>query len=99
MSNLSIENLNKSTVVLSNGLEMKKGNKINPYSYAQTLQEAMIQKTIQKHFEIEKALLTRSVKIKPLTLFLSTTLMNTEIKKGISAQRWNVWQRLKSKNY
>jgi hypothetical protein len=27
MSDLSIENLNKSTVVLSNGLEMKKGDK------------------------------------------------------------------------
>lgn len=69
MSDLSIENLNKSTVVLSNGLEMKKGDKINPYSYAEKLQETMIQKAIQKHFEIEKEFLTRDVKIKPLTLF------------------------------
>ena len=69
MSDLSVENLNKSTVVLSNGLEMKKGDKINPYSYAEKLQETMIQKTIQKHFEIEKDFLTRDVKIKPLTLF------------------------------
>jgi type III restriction enzyme len=69
MSDLSIENLNKSTVVLSNGLEMKKGDKINPYSYAEKLQETMIQKAIQKHFELEKELLTRDVKIKPLTLF------------------------------
>lgn len=82
MSNLSIENLNKSTVVLSNGLEMKKGNKINPYSYAQTLQEAMIQKTIQKHFEIEKALLTRSVKIKPLTLFFIDNIDEYRNKEG-----------------
>jgi type III restriction enzyme len=66
---LGIENLNKSTVVLSNGLEMKKGDKINPYSYAEKLQETMIQKAIQKHFEIEKEFLTRDVKIKPLTLF------------------------------
>ena len=28
MSDLGIENLNKSTVVLTNGLEMKKGDKI-----------------------------------------------------------------------
>jgi len=69
MSDLLIENLNKSTVVLSNGLEMKKGDKINPYSYAEKLQETMIQKAIQKHFELEKEFLTRDVKIKPLTLF------------------------------
>ena len=69
MTDLTIENLNKSTVVLSNGLEMKKGDKINPYSYAEKLQEIMIQKAIKHHFEIEKSLLTRDVKIKPLTLF------------------------------
>ncbi len=69
MSDLRIENLNKSTVVLSNGLEMKKGDKINPYSYAEKLQETMIQKAIKHHFEIEKSLLTREVKIKPITLF------------------------------
>jgi type III restriction enzyme len=69
MLDLGIENLNKSTVVLTNGLEMKKGDKINPYSYAEKLQETMIQKAIKHHFEIEKSLLTREVKIKPLTLF------------------------------
>ena len=69
MSDLFVENLNKSTVILSNGLEMKKGDKINPYSYAQKLQEIMITKAIKNHFEIEKKLLTREVKIKPLTLF------------------------------
>ncbi len=69
MTDLVIDNLNRSTVVLSNGLEMKTGDKINPYSYAKTLQETMIQKAIKHHFEIEKQLLTRDVKIKPLTLF------------------------------
>jgi type III restriction enzyme len=69
MSGLIIENLNKNTVVLSNGLELKKGDKINPYSYAETLQEIMIKKAVKKHFELEKQLLTREVKIKPLTLF------------------------------
>jgi len=69
MSDLFVENLNKSTVILSNGLEMKKSDKINPYSYAQKLQEIMITKAIKSHFEIEKKLLTREVKIKPLTLF------------------------------
>jgi type III restriction enzyme len=69
MTDLTIENINKSTVLLSNGLEMKKGDKINPYSYSEKLQETMIQKAIKHHFEIEKSLLTRAVKIKPLTLF------------------------------
>ena len=69
MSDLFIENLNKSTVVLSNGLELKKDEKINPYSYAETLQETMIKKAIKHHFEREKEYLTREVKIKPLSLF------------------------------
>ncbi|MFZ2285671.1 MAG: type III restriction-modification system endonuclease [Bacteroidales bacterium] len=69
MTDLTIEKLNKSIAVLSNGLEMKKGDKLNPYSYAEKLQEIMIQKAIKHHFEIEKRLLSRDVKIKPLTLF------------------------------
>lgn len=82
MSDLSIENLNKSTVVLSNGLEMKKGDKINPYSYAEKLQETMIQKAIKHHFEIEKELLTREVKIKPLTLFFIDNIDEYRNKEG-----------------
>ena len=69
MSDLFIEKLNKNTVLLSNGLELKKGDKINPYSYAQKLQEIMIEKAIKNHFEIEKFFLKRDVKIKPITLF------------------------------
>jgi type III restriction enzyme len=69
MKDLFVENLNKTTVVLSNGLELKKGDKLNPYSYAETLQETMIQKAIKHHFEQEKKYLNREVKIKPLTLF------------------------------
>lgn len=69
MTDLNIERLNQSTVVLSNGLEMRKGDKINPYSYAETLQETMVKKAIHNHFILEKELLEREVKIKPLTLF------------------------------
>ncbi|MCZ2393026.1 MAG: type III restriction-modification system endonuclease [Chitinophagales bacterium] len=82
MTGLGIENLNKSTVVLSNGLEMKKGDKINPYSYAEKLQETMIQKAIKHHFEIEKQLLTRDVKIKPLTLFFIDNIDEYRNKEG-----------------
>ncbi len=66
---LFIEKLNKSKVLLSNGLSLKKGNKINPYSYEQTLQERMIKRAVENHFKIEKELLTKSPRIKPLTLF------------------------------
>lgn len=82
MSDLGIENLNKSTVILTNGLEMKKGDKINPYSYAEKLQETMIQKAIKHHFEIEKQLLTREVKIKPLTLFFIDNIDEYRNKEG-----------------
>ena len=69
MEDLHVESLNKSKVVLSNGIELSKGDKLNPYSYAEKLQEIMIQKAIKSHFENEKQLLTRPVKIKPITLF------------------------------
>lgn len=69
MQDLLIEKLNKTTALLSNGLELKTGDKINPYSYTQTLQETMIQKAVKSHFEIEKKYLTEDVKIKPLSLF------------------------------
>jgi len=82
MSELFIENLNKSTVVLSNGLEMKKGDKINPYSYAQKLQEIMIKKAIKNHFELEKQYLTRDIKIKPLTLFFIDNIEEYRNKDG-----------------
>ncbi len=82
MTDLFIENINKSTVVLSNGLEMKKGDKINPYSYAQTLQEIMIRKAIKNHFEIEKKFLTKEVKIKPLTLFFIDNIEEYRNKDG-----------------
>lgn len=82
MMDLYVENLNKSTVVLSNGLELKKGDKINPYSYAETLQEMMIQKAIKYHFEMERALLTRNVRIKPLTLFFIDNIDEYRGKEG-----------------
>ena len=69
MADLYIEKLNKTTVVLSNGLELTKGAKINPFSYNETLQGIIIQKAIQEHFIQEKKYLTREDKIKPLTLF------------------------------
>ena len=82
MTDLFIEKLNKTAVLLSNGLELKKGDKINPYSYAETLQETMIQKAIKHHFELEKKYITRDVKIKPLTLFFIDNIEEYRNKDG-----------------
>lgn len=82
MTDLFLDQMNKSKIVLSNGLELKKGDQINPYSYAQTLQELMIQKAIKKHFEKEKDLLTREVRIKPLTLFFIDNINEYRNKDG-----------------
>lgn len=82
MEDLFVEKLNKSTLVLSNGIELKKGDKINPYSYASTLQELMVKKAIRNHFELEKELLTRKVKIKPITLFFIDNIEEYRSNKG-----------------
>jgi len=69
MKGIYIEKLNTQKVLLSNGLELKSNQKISPYSYSSTIQDRMIAKAVKRHFEIEKSLLSRDVKIKPLTLF------------------------------
>ncbi len=70
ISDLTIDAMNKTTVVLSNGIELKKGDSLNPYAYSQTLADKMMRLAISEHFALEKELLTRpNGKIKPLTLF------------------------------
>ena len=69
MRDLLIWSLNKTKVVLSNGLELKRGDRLNPYSYAQSLQDKMMQEAVANHFKIERDLMSREVRIKPLTLF------------------------------
>ena len=74
IDDIFIEKMNKLEVVLSNGLSLRKKEKINPYAFSKTLEETMIKNTIKNHFEIEKELLDDRAlfgkpKIKPLTLF------------------------------
>lgn len=66
---LFLDGLTKSKVALSNGIELTKSDSINPYSYAQSLQDQMMQKAIKEHFKLERQLLTQLPRIKPLTLF------------------------------
>ncbi len=82
MSDLEVSEFNKSKLVLSNGLEMRKGDVINPFSYAETLQNKMIQQAIVRHFEIEKELLTQSPRIKPLSLFFIDNIASYRDKDG-----------------
>ena len=69
MDGLQIEKMNKSLLVFSNGLEIKKGTRLNPYSFSMSLQYKMMQLAVAQHFELERDYLTRDVRIKPLTLF------------------------------
>lgn len=82
MSDLDVSEFNKSKLVLSNGLEMRKGDVINPFSYAETLQNKMIQQAIVRHFEIEKELLGQSPRIKPLSLFFIDNIASYRDKDG-----------------
>ena len=82
MQNLRIDSLNKSKVVLSNGMELKKGDRLNPYSFAETLQEKMMQNAIKQHFENERELFTSSPRIKPLTLFFIDNIESYREKNG-----------------
>lgn len=82
MSDLDVSDFNKSRLVLSNGLELRKGDVINPFSYAETLQNKMLQQAIVRHFEIEKELLAQSPRIKPLSLFFIDNIASYRDKDG-----------------
>ncbi|EIJ71492.1 type III restriction-modification system endonuclease [Pasteurella bettyae] len=70
IDDLFVAEMNKTTLVLSNGVELKKGDGINPYSYSDTVRDKMMRQAVRQHFALEKQLLTRSGgRIKPLTLF------------------------------
>ncbi|ALO40807.1 type III restriction-modification system endonuclease [Pseudoalteromonas phenolica] len=66
---LYIESMNTKMVVLSNGVELKVNESINPYSYSDTLEDNMMRRAIKEHFKVEKEMLTQRPRIKPLTLF------------------------------
>jgi len=87
IDNLYIEKMNKSEVLLSNGLILRKKDKLNPYSFSETLEETMIKKAIKNHFKIEKELIENrnllgKPKIKPLTLFFIDNIDEYRNKNG-----------------
>lgn len=82
MNGLEVSEFNKTKLILSNGLELRKGDSINPFSYADTLQNKMLQQAIVRHFEIEKELLSQSPRIKPLSLFFIDNIPSYRDKNG-----------------
>lgn len=82
MSDLTVSEFNRSKLVLSNGLELQKGDRINPFSYSETLQNKMLQQAIVRHFEIEKELLSQRPRIKPLSLFFIDNIESYRAKEG-----------------
>ena len=67
--NIFVESFITTKVLLSNGIELKVGDKINPYTFNQKFTNIMLEDSVKKHFELEKDYMNRNVKIKPLTLF------------------------------
>ncbi len=98
MTDLNIEIMNKSKVVLSNGMELKVGDKLNPYSYAQTLQEMMLRKAVAEHFKLEQQLLKREVKIKPLSLFFIDNIEEYRSQDGYLRQKLEEFVRAETEN-
>ncbi len=82
MYGLTVAAMNKSKLVLSNGLELSKGSKINPFSYAESLSDKMMQNAIRVHFKNERDLFLASPRIKPLTLFFIDNIDSYRDKDG-----------------
>lgn len=66
---LYIESMSTKMIVLSNGVELKVNESINPYSYSDTLKDNMMRRAIKEHFKVEREMLIQRPRIKPLTLF------------------------------
>ena len=80
------KDLNTKRMILSNGLVLEKNAVLNPFSYAESLQNNMIQQAIVRHFEIEKQLLSERPRIKPLSLFFIDNIHSYREKDGAMRQ-------------
>ena len=75
-NSLTIEEIEEKWIRLSNGLFLNIGQSIDPLSdnINQTIEDEMIQKVIELHFDLEQELMTRSPRIKPFTLFFISNI-------------------------
>lgn len=84
MAHLQVSECNSKSVLLSNGLTLQKGEMISPYSFNQSLQEQMLQQAVSRHFDIERTLLTRTPRIKPLSLIFIDDIAGYRDEKGLA---------------
>lgn len=68
VNGLSIAGMKKGILILSNGQEWHKGEKIEPGVYSVSYQEAMFRIALDRHFESERKNFARRRRIKTLTL-------------------------------
>lgn len=83
MSHLLLNEFNGSMAVFSNGLTLQKGEIISPYSFNQSLQEQMLYQAVIRHFDIERTLLTRTPRIKPLSLIFIDDIAGYRDEQGL----------------
>lgn len=94
LQGVTIENLNKSVVELSNGTVLEKKQSIHPTSFSETYQEVLIKRAIDLHFEKEKEYFSLPVRIKPLTLFFIDDVYAYREEEGRSPYIKNIFERL-----
>lgn len=82
MTGVKVTHMNKSKLVLDNQREIGKGERINPYAYALSLRDRMVQAAITRHFDIERKLFMDNPKIKALSLFFIDDIAGYRNKDG-----------------
>jgi len=68
---LAVEEVFDNGVKFENGPHVLVGQSIDPFNFeeGETWEDRILQKVIHEHFELERELMSRSVRIKPFTLF------------------------------
>ncbi len=69
LEGLFVDTINRSSVVLSNGMELRVSDSIYPKVFADTYQKTMLSLALDRHFEKEKENFKRLNRIKTLSLF------------------------------
>ncbi len=69
LSGITVDTISKSTVILSNGMELYTSDSIYPKVFAETYQKMMLSLALDRHFEKERDNFYRLSKIKTLSLF------------------------------
>ncbi len=69
LDGITVCEIAKGVVTLSNGMELRSGDSIYPQVFGETYQKTMLNLALERHFEKEKENFSRRNKIKTLSLF------------------------------